>query len=133
MKIPELPDKKKSPPAHGAARFKKQFFPGLIFAIGYMLSPLSWWNDIFINLPLAWLVGNAVNFFSPGSFQMGMIGGYWLSNLAGILFMLWGGGRLLGRQPPQKREIWISIAISFLYTLGLYLLMRWGIVKPFTI
>lgn len=131
MKNPDLLDEKELPPTR-AAKFKKRFFPGLIFAIGYILSPLSWWNDVFVNLPLAWLIGNAVNLFVPGSFEIGMIGGYWLSNLAGILFMLWGGSRLLGKQPPQKREIWISIAVSLLYTLGLYLLIRWGIVKPFT-
>jgi hypothetical protein len=130
MKNPDLLDEKKLPP-NGVAKFKKRFFPGLLFAVGYILSPLSWWNDIFINLPLAWLIGNIANFFLSGSFQIGMIGGYWLSNLAGILFTLWGGSRLLGKQPPQKRELWISVAISLLYTAGLYLLMRWGIVKPF--
>lgn len=122
-------DEKKLPP-NGGTKLKKKFFPGLLFAVGYILSPLSWWNDIFINLPLAWLLGNVANFFLPGSFEIGMIGGYWLSNLAGILFMLWGGSRLLGKQPPQKRELWISVAISLLYTAGLYLLMRWGLVKP---
>jgi hypothetical protein len=113
------------------AKLKGRFLPGIIFAVGYILSPLSWWNDVFINLPLAYLLGNAANFFFAGSFQIGMIAAYWLSNLAGILFMLWGGSRLLGKQPPQKKELWISVAISLLYTLGLYLLMRWGIVKPF--
>jgi len=117
-----------SPPA--VSKFKKRLLPGLLFAVGYILSPLSWWNDLFINLPLAWLIGTITNFLLPGSFQIGMIGGYWLSNLAGILFMLWGGSRLLGKQPPQKRELWISVAISLLYTAGFYFLMRWGIVKP---
>ena len=110
---------------------KKQIIPGLVFAIGYILSPLSWWNDLFINLPLAYLLGNATNFFFPGSFQIGMIAAYWLSNLAGILFMMWGGSRLLGKQPPQKKELWISVVVSFLYTLALYFLMQWGMVKPF--
>ena len=114
-----------------ASRTKKRLIPGIVFVVGYILSPLSWWNDLFINLPLAYLLGNLTNFFFPGSFQIGMILAYWLSNLAGILFMMWGGSRLLGKQPPQKRELWISVAVSILYTLGLYLLMHWGIVKPF--
>ncbi|MDZ7359480.1 MAG: hypothetical protein ONB46_01960 [candidate division KSB1 bacterium] len=111
----------------------KRFLPGLAFAIGYILSPLSWWNDIFVNLPLAYLLGNVTNFFFPGSFQIGMIAAYWLSNLVGILFMLWGGSRLLGKAPPKRRELWLSVGVSFLYTLALYLLMQWGIVRPFEV
>jgi hypothetical protein len=115
---------------------KKRLVSGIVFAIGYILSPLSWWNDPFVNLPLAYLLGNLTNFFFPSSFQIGMIAAYWLSNLTGMLLMMWGGSRLLGyarqgKQPPQKRELWISVAVSLLYTLGLYLLMRWGIVRPF--
>jgi hypothetical protein len=130
VKYPDHHHKTISATQKGGPKFKGRVLPGLLFAIGYILSPLSWWNDVFINLPLAWLIGNVANFFLPGAFQIGMIGGYWLSNLAGILFMTWGGSRLLGKQPPQKREIWISIAISLLYTAGLYLLMQWGLVQP---
>ena len=116
--------------------WKRRVGGGVLGVIGFMLSPLSWWNDLFVNLPLAYLLGNLTNFFFPGSFQIGMIAAYWLSNLAGILFMMWSGARLLGyarrgKQPPQKRELWISVAVSLLYTLVLYLLMRWGIVRPF--
>lgn len=110
---------------------KGNFLSGLLFAVGYILSPLSWWNDAFINFPLAYLLGNLMNHFFSGGFEIGMIGAYWLSNLAGILFMLWGGSRLLGKKPPQKRELWISVGISLAYTLVLYLLMRWGMVRPF--
>ncbi|MCG3119844.1 MAG: hypothetical protein ALAOOOJD_02381 [bacterium] len=131
VKNPDRNGKKFFPPENSAAKLRRRFLPGLVFAIGYILSPLSWWNDVFINLPLAWLLGTAANFFFPGTFQIGMIGAYWVSNLAGILFMLWGGSRLLGKQPPQKKELWISVAVSLLYTGGIYLLMRWGMVKPF--
>jgi hypothetical protein len=79
---------------------------------------------------MAWLLGNVMNFFVPGSFKVAMIAAYWASNLSGILFMLWAGSRLLGKKPPQQKEVWISVVISLLYTLALYFLMRWGIVRP---
>jgi hypothetical protein len=121
-----------SPPSYAKASPRTScLIPGLVFAIGYILSPLSWWNDAFVNLPLAYLLGNATNFFFPGSFQIGVIAAYWLSNLAGILFMLWAGSRLLGKAPPKRRELWLSAGVSLLYTLALYFLMRWGIVRPF--
>lgn len=132
VKNPDRNNEKGFSPEKGIPKLRGRFLPGLIFAIGYILSPLSWWNDVFINLPLAWLIGTAANFFFPGAFQIGMIGAYWLSNLSGILFMLWGGSRLLGKQPPKKSELGISVVVSLLYTLGIYLLMRWGVVKPFT-
>jgi len=114
------------------SKFKGRFFPGLIFAIGYILSPLSWWNDAFVNLPLAYLLATLFNnFLVSNAFNIAMIVAYWLSNLAGILFMLWGGPRLLGKTPPPRREIWLSLGVSLLYTLGICLLMQWGIVRPF--
>jgi hypothetical protein len=126
-----LDEEKKQPPAGVADKVKARVIPGIVFALGYMLSPLSWWNDAFINLPLAYVLGNVMNFFVPGSFEAAMIAAYWMSNLAGILFMFWAGSRLLGKTPPKRREIAISIAVSLLYTLAIYFLMQWDIVRPF--
>lgn len=33
---------------------KKYFKGGLITAVGYVLSPLSFWNDMLVNIPLAY-------------------------------------------------------------------------------
>ncbi len=37
----------------------------VIVGIGYMLSPLSWWNDLVFNLPIALAVGYAVSWVIP--------------------------------------------------------------------
>ncbi len=34
---------------------KSHFYVGIVAVIGYLLSPLSWWNDLFVNVPLAYL------------------------------------------------------------------------------
>ena len=53
--------------------------------VGYILSPLSFWNDAFVNIPIAscdWPTFSGP--FSRKSFLPGMIFGYWLSNILGI-------------------------------------------------
>ncbi len=70
---------------------RKAFIAGLRgagFIIGYILSPLSWWNDLFVNVPLSYLfallvtsITNAVSF--PLAFSIG----YMLTNIAGIMLM----------------------------------------------
>jgi hypothetical protein len=41
--------------------WKRKATGGVLALVGYMLSPLSWWNDLFVNVPLAlgfaWLIG----------------------------------------------------------------------------
>ena len=32
---------------------KRKIYGGFLSVLGFMLSPLSWWNDAFVNLPLA--------------------------------------------------------------------------------
>ena len=33
--------------------WKRKAYGGLLGFIGFLLSPLSWWNDLFVNVPLA--------------------------------------------------------------------------------
>ena len=55
---------------------KRRLGAGIIAFIGYILSPLSWWNDTFINLPLAWLFASLVSLASHRLFAPAMILGY---------------------------------------------------------
>ena len=38
---------------------------GALVGLGYMLSPLSWWNDLFFNLPIALVFGYGVSWVNP--------------------------------------------------------------------
>ncbi|MFS8793456.1 MULTISPECIES: hypothetical protein [unclassified Synechococcus] len=35
----------------------KKLRGGILLILGFMLSPLSWWNDLFFNLPIAYGLG----------------------------------------------------------------------------
>lgn len=97
----------------------KKIRGGVLVGIGYMLSPLSWWNDLFFNLPIALVVGYAVGWFNSGWFLPGTIVGYWLSNVLGILMMQFGAMDMLVSDEKRniKRDVLIGLGGSTLYTL----------------
>lgn len=75
-------------------KLKKYSAGGVLASIGFILSPLTWWNDLFINLPLAfgfaYAVGGLMSFAIPvnkAMFLTLMAIGYFLTNLAGFLLM----------------------------------------------
>lgn len=87
--------------------------------IGYMLSPLSWWNDLFFNLPIALVFGYGIAWVNPNFFFSGTIVGYWLSNILGILMMQFGAEDLFLAEEKRniKRDLLLGLAGSTLYTL----------------
>lgn len=97
----------------------KKLRGGLLVGIGYMLSPLSWWNDLFFNLPIALLFGYLVSWMNPDWFLPAILIGYWLSNVLGILMMQFGAMDmfLAAQKRNLKRDILIGLSGSTLYTL----------------
>ncbi|MDA0867304.1 MAG: hypothetical protein O2890_12990 [Cyanobacteria bacterium] len=96
----------------------KLFKNGILVGLGYLLSPLSWWNDFFFNFPIAWAFGYGVNWLHSGWFVPATVGGYWLSNVAGMVMMQWGATDWL--RPDQPVSPWRALAMglgtSTLYT-----------------
>jgi hypothetical protein len=110
----------------------RRLVSGIIAFIGYLLSPLSWWNDTFINLPLAWLFASLVSLASRRLFVPAMILGYWLTNIAGILLMAQGTAGIASgnSQPGFKRRLALSLVAATGYTLLIVLLFLLGVLKP---
>ncbi|MBD0314280.1 MAG: hypothetical protein ICV86_15930, partial [Microcoleus sp. T3-bin5] len=98
----------------------KKIRGGLLIGIGYMLSPLSWWNDLFFNLPIAYVFGYGMSWFNADWFLPATIVGYWISNILGILMMQFGAGDVFfeNRQPNLKKEILIGLGTSTAYTIA---------------
>ncbi|MEM9926053.1 MAG: hypothetical protein AAF915_20275 [Cyanobacteria bacterium P01_D01_bin.50] len=91
----------------------------LLIGIGYMLSPLSWWNDLFFNLPIAYLFGYLVSWISPDLFIPFTIIGYWISNILGILMMQIGATDMFFEQKQNnlKKDLLVGLGSSTAYTL----------------
>lgn len=86
--------------------------------VGYMLSPLSWWNDVVFNLPIALVFGYLVSWAKPEWFLPFTLIGYWISNVLGIVMMQMGAMDMIqGDQPRNlKRDLWLGLGGSTLYT-----------------
>ena len=94
-----------------------------------MLSPLSWWNDVFFNLPIAYGFGYLVSWLNPDWFLPGTVAGYWLSNVIGIVMMQVGITDVLwsDRQRNLKRDMLWGVVGSTAYTVIIVALARWNV------
>lgn len=103
---------------------------GLFIVIGYLLSPLSWWNDLFFNLPIAYGFGRLCSWFFPDVLLPAAIVGYWLSNIAGILLMQFGALSVFQEQSAErnlKKELLGGLLSSTVYTVIILTLFQLNI------
>lgn len=104
---------------------------GLVATVGFVLSPLSWWNDLLVNVPLAvafaWLVARV----NPQLFVPGVVVGYWLTNVLGFVMLHVGAeGALTGSTPTYTwRRLGRDLLLSVGYTLLVVLLLSFGVVS----
>lgn len=109
----------------------KQLRGGFWVTLGYMLSPLSWWNDIFFNLPIAYAFAYAVTWGRSDWFFPATVIGYWLSNVLGFVLMQWGATDILQPDQPAnwRRDLAISLGSSTVYTLIVAGLVYWHVLQ----
>ncbi len=96
---------------------------GLLGAIGYVLSPLSWWNDPVVNIPMALLFAALLHRYAGVRPDIGFAVGYWATNTAGII-LLFLGGNLSLRGRLGRRGLAVSLAASTAYTIAAVLVYR---------
>ncbi|MBI4774604.1 MAG: hypothetical protein HY788_10565 [Deltaproteobacteria bacterium] len=107
---------------------------GVIGTAGFLLSPLSWWNDAFVNFPLAygfaWVVGRFLNLFMAVHewlFVNLFVAGYFMTNLAGFLMIHYS---VFGFKKGETFSIWKQLFISVIYTLAILLFFGLDICRP---
>ncbi|MEN9204616.1 MAG: hypothetical protein Q6K70_02270 [Thermostichales cyanobacterium DRC_bins_46] len=102
---------------------------GVMLGLGYLLSPLCWWNDVVFNLPIALGIGYGLEWLVPGSWLWGTVGGYWLSNVLGMLLMQYGALDMLNRPRQSRRELLLGLGGSTLYSLVIAALVYWHVLE----
>lgn len=110
----------------------KKIRGGFFLIIGFLLSPMSWWNDLFFNLPIAYGFGYLCSFFSKDLLLPSAIAGYWLSNILGILLMQAGVMEVLPNQSQErnlKKELLTGLVSSTVYTLIILILIHFKILE----
>jgi hypothetical protein len=107
---------------------------GLIGAVGFLLSPLSWWNDLFVNFPLAygfaWLGGRFLSLFvtvHKWLFVNLFVAGYFITNLAGFLMIHYS---VFGLKKSQAFSLKKQIVISVIYSLGIFVFFGLDMCHP---
>ena len=113
---------------------KRKIQGGVLGLIGFLLSPLSWWNDAFINLPLAVGLGWLVSLIYRPAFEAAVIVCYWLTNELGFVLMHKGGQKMLSEKPERYswRDLAKDVAVSLLYTALIVALLKLRILQPLT-
>ena len=108
---------------------KQRLINIVLVTTGFILSPLTWWNDLFINIPLAYLFSIPFTFLDESFFLPSFVIGYWLTNLLGFLFMHLGGEGLIYQKRPTI-GIRRSLLISLLYSIIVICLVVLGWLAP---
>src|SRR2546429_7176652 len=114
--------------------WKRKMAGGFLAIVGFMLSPLSWWNDLFVNVPLALAFAWIISLIYKPAFEASLVIGYWLTNVLGLVLMHKGAQKMLTEQEKKysARDLLRDIAISLLYTILIVVLVKVGILKPIT-
>ena len=107
---------------------------GVIGVVGFILSPLSWWNDLVVNFPLsfgfAWIVGKCLNLFMVVHRWMFLnlfLIGYFLTNLLGFLMMHYS---IFGLRGGRRHAISKQIIVSLIYAVAVVAFFGLDICAP---
>jgi hypothetical protein len=108
-------------------RLRGSFWLGL----GYLLSPLSWWNDLVFNLPIAYGFAYLISLGHRQWFWAATVVGYWLSNVLGMVLMQWGATDVVftDRSTNWKRDLLWGLASSTAYTILVAGLVYFGVLS----
>ncbi len=112
-------------------KHNQKFYGSILGTIGFLLSPLSWWNDLFVNFPIAYAFACALNFIFKGSFLGSFIIFYWLTNVAGFVLLQKG----LEKMQKEKKKYSVKdflrdVLLSMVYTLLILIFVKLGIIRP---
>ncbi|MBM3246978.1 hypothetical protein FJZ17_00330 [Candidatus Pacearchaeota archaeon] len=106
----------------------KEVLVGSLYFLGYLLSPVSWWNNLLINAPLAYLFAFlvAIAKYDPNLFNLCFVGFYFLLNIGGLLILKYSINTPLQQVYGWKKEsivmglVWVVI-YSIIIIVLLYL------------
>ena len=109
----------------------KNFLQRPVFFIGWMLSPFTFWNDAFVNIPVSYLCANLFVKVFPANFLITVIVFYWLSNVLGLLLMYVTGKGVIAEKGGVVKGLLDLIVTSLVYSIILVMIYKVGILKPF--
>ena len=95
--------------------------------VGFILSPLTWWNDVLVNFPIAFAFGYVVTMVLKNFMDIGLMTffwtiaiGYWISNFLGFYLMHISIVKTTDKRPSIVNQVLVSV----FYTVLIYLLVE---------
>lgn len=107
---------------------KRRLSDVILAVVGFILSPLTWWNDLLVNVPLAYLFSWPFSAIHEQLFVPSFILGYWLTNLVGLLMLHYGSSGLLKKQ-RDRFSIKNSFVVSLVYSTLIFVVVILGWVE----
>ena len=105
---------------------------GLLATVGYLLSPVSWWNDLFVNIPIAYAFGALFGLVSEDLFLPAMVAGYWITNILGFVLMHRGIKDVLSKKKDtgySRGDMIKDLCVSAVYTVIVVALASAGFLR----
>ena len=87
------------------------------FFLGWLLSPLTSWNDAFVNIPLAYILSIAAVKVFRTDFVITLLGAYWFTNILGIAMMVVSGQSIFRDKAHRARELAVILGTVIVYSL----------------
>lgn len=114
-----------------ARSWPRRLWGGSLVVVGYLLSPLCWWNDLVINLPLALGFGYLVSRPWPDALVPMTGVGYWLTNVVGFVLMQQGAVTALQKdgQRSKSHSLRNGLITSTVYTVAIVVLIQLHILE----
>ena len=102
--------------ARGRSKIVVRGATAALAVVGFILSPLSWWNDAVVNIPLSLAIASLLNVLTGLDLKVGFTIAYWLTNVGGLILMLVGGDAAY-KGKVTKRSLIASLIAGTIYTL----------------
>jgi len=105
---------------------------GFLAIVGFLLSPLSWWNDLIVNFPLSYLIALPFGLIKESLFLPSFVSAYWLTNILGLLLMQKGGEKFFQNREKEitsKKAIRNTLIWSSIYTVLIVVLILSGVLS----
>ena len=106
------------------------FTKNAVFFIGWMLSPLTFWNDVFVNIPISYLSASLAARFIKADFLFLVLIFYWLSNGAGIIMMFLSGKSIMQDKSNRLHALATLLITILIYSIIIIILNRTGVLRP---
>lgn len=106
-----------------------KLFGSTLLVIGFLLSPLSWWNDLIVNLPIAYVFASLISLINSKLFAGSLLICYWVTNIIGLILVHQGVCNLFTKwhKKYRKQDFIKDILFSFFYSclVVIFIILGW--------